>query len=98
MKNDTITILLAVVILSIAVIQTMQISGMTNSLIKDVTASGSGSSKAASSPGALDTTGWTADEVMNYEMHGIIPARASSGGSSSSGRSAASAPTMVGGC
>lgn len=39
--------------------------------------------------GALDTTGWTADEIMNYEMHGTIPARVG-GGSSGSG--------MVGGC
>lgn len=26
--------------------------------------------------GAIDTTGWTANEKMNYEMHGTIPARA----------------------
>ena len=38
----------------------------------------------------IDTTGWTANEIMNYEMHGTIPARVQ--GSSSSGLS------MVGGC
>lgn len=45
--------------------------------------------------GKIDTTGWTANELMNYEMHGIIPARASSGGSSRSGGSSGG---MVGGC
>ena len=25
--------------------------------------------------GQIDTTGWTANEKMNYEMHGIIPTR-----------------------
>ena len=41
--------------------------------------------------GKLDTTGWTENEIMNYEMHGTIPARAGSSASSSSGG-------MVGGC
>ena len=39
----------------------------------------------------IDTTGWTENEKMNYEMHGTIPARA--GGGSSSGNT-----QMVGGC
>ena len=26
--------------------------------------------------GKIDTTGWTTNEIMNYEMHGTIPARA----------------------
>ena len=42
---------------------------------------------------AIDMTGWTENEKMNYEMHGTIPARASG--------SASSAPAgtgMVGGC
>ena len=43
--------------------------------------------------GKLDTTGWTDNEIMNYEMHGTVPARA---GVSSS--SAASSGGMVGGC
>ncbi|HKZ49705.1 MAG TPA: hypothetical protein VJ110_01750, partial [Candidatus Nanoarchaeia archaeon] len=42
--------------------------------------------------GQIDTTGWTADEIMNYEMHGVIPARASGGST------AKPASTMVGGC
>ncbi len=44
-----------------------------------------------SKSGKLDTTGWTENEIMNYEMHGTIPARASEGATSSSGG-------MVGGC
>jgi len=39
----------------------------------------------------VDTTGWTANEIMNYEMHGTIPARAQ-------GRGASSGTGMVGGC
>ena len=46
--------------------------------------------KSVSSSGKLDTTGWTEDEIMNYEMHGIIPAGAGSASTSSGG--------MVGGC
>ncbi|MFA4952759.1 MAG: hypothetical protein WC584_00900 [Candidatus Pacearchaeota archaeon] len=45
---------------------------------------------AAVSGGKIDTTGWTENEKMNYEMHGTIPARVGSSTSSGSG--------MVGGC
>lgn len=44
-----------------------------------------------SSSGDIDTTGWTENEIMNYEMHGIIPAGAGSASTGSSGG-------MVGGC
>lgn len=27
------------------------------------------------SSGKIDTTGWTTNEIMNYEMHGTVPAR-----------------------
>ena len=46
------------------------------------------------SGGEIDTTGWTANEVMNYEMHGTIPVRATGRGSASTGSSGG----MVGGC
>ena len=46
-----------------------------------------------SAGGKLDTTGWTENEKMNYEMHGTIPARVQQ----SSGSSSASSG-MVGGC
>ncbi len=32
-------------------------------------------SKTQITGGAVDTTGWTEDEKMNYEMHGTLPAR-----------------------
>ena len=41
----------------------------------------------------IDTTGWTANEIMNYEMHGTIPARIQGGSSRGSAGSG-----MVGGC
>ena len=40
--------------------------------------------------GKLDTSGWTENEKMNYEMHGTIPARVSN--------SASAYSNMVGGC
>ena len=43
--------------------------------------------------GKLDTTGWTENEIMNYEMHGTVPARAQ--GSTPSTSAGAG---MVGGC
>lgn len=46
----------------------------------------------AGSSGKLDTTGWTENEIMNYEMHGTIPARLQGKTSASSGTG------MVGGC
>ena len=42
--------------------------------------------------GKLDTTGWTDNEKMNYEMHGTIPARIADKSSASTGTG------MVGGC
>ena len=42
--------------------------------------------------GKIDTTGWTENEIMNYEMHGTLPARV--GSSASTGSSGG----MVGGC
>ena len=50
----------------------------------------------AGSSGKLDTTGWTENEKMNYEMHETIPARLQgkvSAASVSSGETG-----MVGGC
>ena len=44
---------------------------------------------------AIDTTGWTANEIMNYEMHGTIPARAQGKVGTAS---ASSGTGMVGGC
>ena len=49
----------------------------------------------AGSSGKLDTTGWTTNEIMNYEMHGTIPARAQG---KVGAASASSGTGMVGGC
>ena len=46
------------------------------------------SSIGAGGTGKIDTTGWTANDIMNYEMHGTVPAKASSTASGG----------MVGGC
>ena len=50
---------------------------------------------AVADSGKLDTTGWTENEKMNYEMHGTIPARAQGKAGASS---APSGSGMVGGC
>ncbi|MDP2672559.1 MAG: hypothetical protein Q8O84_01985 [Nanoarchaeota archaeon] len=50
-----------------------------------------GSGATNSTGSAIDTTGWTADEIMNYEMHGTIPTGAGT-------TSASSSSGMVGGC
>jgi len=43
----------------------------------------------------IDTSGWTANEIMNYEMHDTIPARLQGKVAASS---ASSGTGMVGGC
>ena len=46
----------------------------------------------AGSSGKLDTSGWSENEKMNYDMHGTVPARLQ-------GKAAVSSGTgMVGGC
>ena len=49
----------------------------------------------AGNSGQLDTSGWSANEKMNYEMHGTIPARLQGKVAASSGSSGTG---MVGGC
>ena len=48
------------------------------------------------SSGKLDMTGWSENEIMNYEMHGTIPARVQGKAGASGGSSGGSG--MVGGC
>ena len=48
--------------------------------------------KLSSNDGKIDTSGWTENEIMNYEMHGPIPS------SVNSGKVASSSSEMVGGC
>ncbi|MEK6829973.1 MAG: hypothetical protein AABY15_07695 [Nanoarchaeota archaeon] len=47
----------------------------------------------AGGSGKLDTTGWTENELMNYEMHGTVPARLGT-----TMASTGSSGGMVGGC
>ena len=42
---------------------------------------------------AIDTSGWTETEKMNYEHHGTLPARLQGSVTQN-----AASPTMVGGC
>ncbi len=79
--KDYIVLGLVALILVLTIFQTLQISSLTGNVVKS-----------SSATGALDMSGWTENEKMNYEMHGIIPAGA--GGSSASSAGA----QMVGGC
>ena len=74
---------LAGIVLIFVVIQTFQLG----SIKKSITGNAVGSN------GAIDTSGWTAQEKMEYEHHGTLPARLNKGSASSSGSGG-----MVGGC
>ena len=52
------------------------------------------SGNAVAGNGQLDTTGWTDNEIMIYEMHGTIPSRLQGKVAASSAASSG----MVGGC
>lgn len=52
---------------------------------------------AVGADGKLDTTGWSENEKMNYEMHGTIPARLQ-GKVAPSLSGASGGAGMVGGC
>jgi len=84
MNTQIVTLTLLVIVVAFVGIQTYQISDLKNSI------TGNAVSLVAGSSNALDTTGWTENEKMNYEMHGTIPSRGASSNPSSSG--------MVGGC
>ena len=49
----------------------------------------------AGDSGKLDTSGWSENEKMNYDMHGTVPARLQGKVAASSASSGAG---MVGGC
>lgn len=53
-----------------------------------IKASSIGAAPVAKATGnAINTAGWTQDEIMNYQMHGIVPARYQNSVSSPSGSS-----------
>ena len=78
MKKYLLTGIIAFVLI-LSVVQYFQIRSL-----KDNIGSGTDS---------LDMSSWTADEKMNYEMHGIVPARSQGGAAQSQ-----SSNNMVGGC
>ncbi len=84
MEKNTVIVIALVVLVLVSVVQAVQIS--------NIKAGVTGNAVAASS--GKDTTGWTSDEIMNYEMHGAIPARLQG----QAVRSAPSQSAMVGGC
>ena len=86
MNTQIVTLTLLVIVVLFVGIQAYQISDLKNSI------TGNAVNLAASSSGTLDMTSWTENEKMNYEMHGTIPSRAKSGGTSPSSSG------MVGGC
>ncbi len=94
MDKGALVLVIAGILLVVVALQAFQLSG----LVKTAKAAQAGQVQAAApSPAAsqaLDTSGWTANEKMNYEMHGIIPSRVQG----QSGASQAGAPSQVGGC
>ncbi len=95
---DQLTILtsLVAIVIVIVAIQTVQLVTMsqkapTGNFVATSTQSQVGSQAQS---GAIDTSGMTPNEKMNYEMHGIIPERYGSSGSSGLN----GLPQQVGGC
>ncbi len=82
-KKLTIVTILVGILLVVSIVQFFQLNGVKSK------ASATGA-VTATVTNSVNTAGWTEDEVMNYEMHGIIPARVAE--SSSTGAS------MIGGC
>jgi len=68
-----------VLVLLISVYQSFQISSIKNQITAN-----------AISSDVIDTSSWTEDEKMQYEHHGIMPARFQQSNKQS--------PNMVGGC
>ena len=63
-KNFVIVGIVAAVLL-LSIVQSFQIKSIKNQM----------TGNAVSNNGAIDTSGWTDDEKMQYEHHGILPAR-----------------------
>ena len=89
MKTKTIIGLVAVIILAFAGLYTSQARSLRQEVSAATASLATGS--IVQGEGAIDTAGWTANEIMNYEMHGTIPARAQQ-------RPTATQTQMVGGC
>ena len=72
-----------VVLVLVFIFQSLQISDMKSKISGNAVKSG-----------AIDMSGWTEDEKMQYEHHGVLPARLQSSGQNN----IQNLPTMVGGC
>ncbi len=83
-KINLVLIAVAVALVLTAGVQAIQLSELRAS---------SGAGAAVTSGGAVDMTGWTADEKMMYEHHGTLPARLQQPGAQKPASSG-----MVGGC
>ena len=84
-KKDYFIISMVTLLAVVSVVQAFQIGSLKTSGIEKITGNAIG--------GAIDTSGWTETEKMNYEHHGTLPARLQG-----SVKQAAASPTMVGGC
>lgn len=71
-------------VLVLSIMQSFQIISLKNSKI-------SSQISAAAVSGQIDMTGWTEDEKMMYEHHGVLPSKAQTGAKAPSSN-------MVGGC
>ncbi len=89
MKNYLLVGMMALV-LAIVVVQSFQISAMKGQI------AGNAAAVSANSGGAIDTTGWTDDEKMQYEHHGLLPQRLQQ--ASKTAAQSSQPASMVGGC
>lgn len=75
-------------VLVLTIVQSFQI----NSLSENTNKNAITGNAVKTTSGALDTSGWNENEIMNYEMHGTIPTRLQGSGQTSPSSG------MVGGC
>lgn len=93
MEQLTLLTGLVAVVIVIVAIQTVQLVTFSQKAptANFVATSAQAQSQNSASSGAIDTSTMTANEKMNYEMHGIVPARYGSSGVNG-------LPQQVGGC
>ena len=82
-KNTFMWVIIGVLFLAVLFL-TFKVASLTGNTVAEKTSSD-----------RIDTTGWTENEKMNYEMHGTIPARLQGKLGTSS---VSSGIGMVGGC
>mgnify|MGYP001565303699 FL=1 len=78
MKTEHVLFLVLVVLVVVSGIQVFQIRSVQTTMKENVitgNAVSAASSTSGSVNGNMDTTGWTENEIMNYDMHGTIPAK-----------------------